>query len=267
MNNKIFQENAKVIYTREIAENIFETMLHSPQISKSAKPGQFINILPSIDWNSMMRRPMSLASQGDDNISIIYKVVGNGTKLMQGWETNHIVDVLGPLGNFWTKYKDHQPILIGGGVGSAPIINLKNHLDNLNINHYLVMGARTSTEHFLDHNPSKHIYMSTDDGTLGVKGTVIDVLKLMDDNMNNKKIFACGPPGMMEAVKIFSIKKNIICDLAIETIMACGVGICQGCTVELNDIDKDKNSYREKYALACIDGPIFNAKDIKTCYL
>ena len=63
MNNKIFQENARVIYTREIAENTFETMLYSPQISKYAKPGQFINILPSNNWNYMMRRPMSIASQ------------------------------------------------------------------------------------------------------------------------------------------------------------------------------------------------------------
>ena len=75
MNSKIFQENAKVIYTREIADNTFETMLFSPQISKHSKPGQFINILPSKDWDAMMRRPMSIASQGEENISIIYKVV------------------------------------------------------------------------------------------------------------------------------------------------------------------------------------------------
>ena len=74
MNSKIFQENAKVIYTREIADNTFETMLYSPQISKCAKPGQFINILPSSDWSLMMRRPMSIASQKDNNISIIYQL-------------------------------------------------------------------------------------------------------------------------------------------------------------------------------------------------
>ena len=73
MNNKIFQENAKVICTREIAKNTFETIFYSPQISKHTKPGQFINIMPSNNWNNMMRRPMSIASQGDDNISIIYK--------------------------------------------------------------------------------------------------------------------------------------------------------------------------------------------------
>jgi len=266
-NNKIFQENARVIYTREIAENTFETMLYSPKISNCSKPGQFINILPSFNWDAMMRRPMSIASQSDDNISIIYKIVGNGTKLMQAWGVGQIVDIIGPLGNFWTEYRDYDPILIGGGVGIAPIINLKNYLDKLNIKSELIMGARTKSEHFLSHNPKKNQYMSTDDGSLGVEGTVIDVLKLINEDMNCKKIFACGPSGMMESVKTFSLDNNIVCDLAIETIMACGVGICQGCTVELNKVDNNKNSYRKKYALACIDGPIFNAKDIKTCYL
>ena len=209
MNNKIFQENAKVIYTREIAENIFETMLHSPQISKSAKPGQFVNILPSIDWGSMMRRPMSIASQGGDNISIIYKVVGNGTKLMQEWETNHIVDVLGPLGNFWTKYKDHQPILIGGGVGIAPIMYLSNYLNNNSIAHYLIMGARNQEEHFLDHNLDDKVLLSTDNGSIGVKGNVLDAFKKLDLDYSEIKFFSCGPALMMENVKEYVNLNNI----------------------------------------------------------
>ena len=269
MNSKIFQENAKVICTREIADNTFETILYSPQISKSAKPGQFINILPSFDWPLMMRRPMSIASQKDNNISIIYKVVGQGTKLMRQWKESQIIDIIGPLGNHWRGYKEYKPILIGGGVGIAPIMNLKNYLEDIKIDNFLIMGARNKNEHFLKHNPRKSLYMSTDDGSLGIKGTVVDALKLIEyeTSFTDKKIFACGPPAMMEAIKDFSIKNNIACDLAIETIMACGVGICQGCTVELNKNIEDQNSYREKYALACIDGPIFNAKEIKTCYL
>ena len=162
---------------------------------------------------------------------------------------------------------NYHPVLIGGGVGIAPILNLHNHLRKLMVDHTLIMGARTKNEHFLIHEPENQIYLTTDDGSLGVEGTVIDVLKLINEDMNCKKIFACGPSGMMEAVKNFSNQNNIICDLALETIMACGVGICQGCTVELNRNDISQDSYREKYALACIDGPIFNAKDIKTCYL
>ena len=92
-------------------------------------------------------------------------------------------------------------------------------------------------------------------------------LKILIPGISNRKIFACGPPGMMEAVKDFANSNDIICDLALETIMACGIGICQGCTVEKVHSNNREHSYREKYALACIDGPIFNSRDIRTCYL
>ena len=70
---------------------------------------------------------------------------------------------------------------------------------------------------------------------------------------------------MMESVKTYAIDNNILCDLALETIMACGIGICQGCTIENNIPDSNMHSYRDRFSLACIDGPIFNAKDIVTC--
>ena len=263
----IYNEIATVLTNNKIADNIYQAYLVSPKISQESKPGQFINILPNKNWTNVMRRPMSIASQEDGKISIIYKVFGKGTEIISQWKENDKVDIIGPLGNFWNGYKDSNPILIGGGVGIAPIINLKNHLDNLSINHDMIMGAQIQSEHFLPHNPEKGIYMSTNDGSLGVKGTVIDVLKILIPKTSNRKIFACGPPGMMEAVKDFANSNDIACDLALETIMACGFGICQGCTVEKAHENNCKHSYREKYALVCIDGPIFNSKDIKTCYL
>ena len=81
-------------------------------------------------------------------------------------------------------------------------------------------------------------------------------------------MYVCGPPIMMEVVFKFALENNIECYLALETIMACGIGICQGCTLETNNnLDDKEHSYRSKYELVCMDGPIFNAKDIKTCLL
>ena len=88
MHSNIFQENARVIKTKEIADNTFETTMHSPKISQHVKPGQFINIIPSHDWSHMMRRPMSVASQDKNTISIIYKVVGEGTQIIKDWVKN-----------------------------------------------------------------------------------------------------------------------------------------------------------------------------------
>ena len=173
----IYNELAIVISTKEIAFNTFETILCSPQISKATLPGQFINILPSKEWENVMRRPMSVASQADGNISIIYKVVGPGTEIMKNWKVDEVVDIIGPLGNYWDNYKEFHPVLIGGGVGIAPILNFHNMLNNEMINHSLVMGAQKRRDHFMHHDIAKGIYMSTDDGSLGISGNVIDVLK------------------------------------------------------------------------------------------
>ena len=258
---KIYNEIATIKSNREIAHNIFESHMYSPNISSVVKPGQFINILPSKDWNKIMRRPMSVASQKGDYISIIYKIFGEGTKIMSQWQKNDKVDILGPLGNTWKNYDNPLPILIGGGVGIAPIMNLHNELKTKKIDNILIVGAREKKEHFMKHNPENNIYLTTDQDNYGIKGNVINALDMILDSINKTiKVFTCGPHGMMLAVKKYCSKNNLDCDFALETIMACGIGICQGCTITRNSV-KD-NSYREKYALACIDGPILNIGEL-----
>ena len=130
------------------------------------------------------------------------------------------------------------------------------------------MGARDRKEHFLNHEPEKQIYMSTDDASLGIAGNVVDALRSIfsnGDHPQDCKIYSCGPPMMMEGVRSYSLQYDLECDLALETIMACGFGICQGCTVEKKAATNGKHSYRNQFALACMDGPIFNAKGIVSC--
>ena len=120
----IYHEIANVISNEEISKGIYQTVFYAPEISANSHPGQFVNILPSSNWENVMRRPMSIASQGNNEISIIYKAVGEGTRIMANWEKDTQVDLIGPLGNYWEGYKSGSPILIGGGVGIAPILNL-----------------------------------------------------------------------------------------------------------------------------------------------
>ena len=217
-----------------------------------------------------MRRPMSVASQKDGIISIIYKVVGDGTELMKEWHVGDRVDLIGPLGNYWDGYSDKLSILIGGGVGIAPILNLNDHLEEIGERKVLIMGARNSYEHFIVHNPEENTYLTTDDGSLGIHGNVLEPLKLALESIDYRyvKLFSCGPPSMMEAVRKFSINRGIECDLALETLMACGFGICQGCTVEFEKKQKTtEHSYRNRFGLVCMDGPIFESKEIRSCHL
>ena len=264
----IYNEIGRVISNEEISEGIYETVFHAPAISFNSHPGQFVNILPSSDWDHVMRRPMSIASQRNDEISIIYKAIGEGTLIMANWEKETKVDLIGPLGNYWKGYNITHPILIGGGVGIAPILNLHNLLKKDQIDHILIMGARNEREHFLQHEPEKQIYMSTDDASLGIAGNVVDALRNIFPNGNHPqdcRLYSCGPPMMMEGVRRYSLQNDLECDLALETIMACGFGICQGCTVERKADNNGQHSYRNQFALACMDGPIFNAKGIVSC--
>lgn len=211
-----------------------------------------------------MRRPMSIAAVSGNNLSILFKIVGAGTEKMRSWEPGQLVDCIGPLGNTWTGYEKYFPLLVGGGVGLAPILFLKQVLTAAHIQHALIAGSRTSGEHFLKHEPHRSIWLTTDDGSIGLSGNVLKgleaaVVKIPGEG-RTPKIFCCGPPAMNRAVGEFALGAGITCDISIETIMACGTGICQGCAIELRQAIPELPTYRRHYALACKDGPIFKAE-------
>jgi len=261
----MIREIGQVVFNREIAKHFYEAEIIAPLISSKCKPGQFINILPSPNWKNVMRRPMSVSFQDDEKIRIIYKIVGEGTQFIGNWKVGESVDLIGPLGNYWKDWEGYFPILMGGGVGIAPILNLHYYLNSQNINHALIMGARTKAEHFLQPSQNDNIFLTTDDGSIGVKGWITNALNEFSFDPLKSKIFTCGPPLMMEAIRKLSLDKKIECDLALERLMACGFGICQGCTVEKTNKEKHQHSYRSTFALACIDGPIFSSSELVSC--
>ena len=264
----IYNEISKVIDNKEIAENIYQAHISSENISKAAKSGQFVNILPSSDFDKTMRRPMSLSYQDDDSFKIIYKPIGEGTNIMKDWRKGDVIDIIGPLGNSWDTSGDKEAILLGGGVGIAPILNLYNNIKSTKTAH-LFFGARKKEEHFIKHDPDNNIYISTDNGSAGIKGNLFEAMNSIFDinKLKDKSIYVCGPPRMMETVREFVVEHDIECYLALETIMACGIGICQGCAVEKCISASGSDTYRNKYELVCMDGPIYKANEVKTCLL
>jgi len=263
-----FQESASVKSTEKIAHNTFQVFLNSPQISASIKAGQFINILPSQAWDMTMRRPMSVSGVDGPDLDIIFKAVGPGTDLMRDWQVGDEIDLVGPFGNAW-DVSDKTPILIGGGVGIAPTWFLHNDLKAAGREHYLIMGSRTANEHFIEHDPGNKLIMCTDDRSFGIAGNVIAGLDSIRENIDlaEAKLFVCGPAPMMEAVREVAVSENLDCEIALETLMACGFGICQGCTMEYVSNGDSTDTYRNKFGLVCMDGPVFKAEEIKTCYL
>lgn len=250
-------DRAEIIENIQIAEGIWRMIFKSAEIANAYKgAGQFVSVLSDDNWEHPIRRPMSIAEVKDDKISIIYKVFGSVTRALTHLKSKDYIDVLGPIGNTFTVgHEKFYPILIGGGIGLSPILNLTKCLTQKGIANTTIVGAKTSKEHFLQHDPQKNIFLSTDDGTKGIKGTVIDALKIVLKDTKNSKIFACGPEPMLVSIQRMLEEKSIPAQFSVESYMACGVGICQGCA-----ISKKQNN---EYYLVCKDGPVFEANEVK----
>jgi len=249
-------EKVKIVSNNKIAENIWEMVFKSENIADDyLGAGQFVSILVNDSWEHPIRRPMSIANVKDENISIIYKVFGSVTRSLTQLTSDDCIDVLGPIGNTFTvDYDKYTPILIGGGIGLSPILNLSKCLEQKGINATTIIGAKSSDEHFLRHNPNNNIFLSTDDGSFGIRGTVIDTLNIVLEGIVNPKIYACGPEVMLTVLQKILSKINIPAQFSVESYMACGVGICQGCAIS--------KSQNEGYHLVCKDGPVFEANEV-----
>jgi dihydroorotate dehydrogenase electron transfer subunit len=250
-------EKSKIIENTQIAEATWRMVFKSKNIADNyLGAGQFVLVLANDSWEHTIRRPMSIADVNADDISIIYKVFGPVTKTLAQLKSQDFINVLGPIGNtFSVDYNKFNPILIGGGIGLSPIVNLSKCLMQKGINIATIIGAKTSKEHFLEHNPDKNMFLSTDDGSMGISGTVIDALNIVLNNTDNPKIFSCGPELMLFSIQKMLKEYNIPAQFSVESYMACGLGFCQGCV-----IPKRKN---DEYYLVCKDGPVFEVNEVK----
>ncbi len=258
-------ENCKIIENKKIAYGIWKMTIESERICANYKgPGQFVSIQVKDQWDVVLRRPMSIASVNNSRFTIIYKVFGIGTKELSSKSAGEILNVLGPIGNLFTKWeKSITPVLVGGGIGLAPIINvyfecLKNDIDPV-----LILGARSAGEHFHEHRPESNIYLTTDDGSIGIAGTVMSALDLTLNNISNPYIYSCGPKPMLKAIQILCKEGNIPGQISVESYMACSTGLCQGCVIKRNvGSSRNINSYHKDYSLVCIDGPVYDVSEV-----
>lgn len=247
-------ENAVVESKKQLGEKIFQIKLNAPKIAKLSKPGQFCNIKVSESNFPLLRRPFSISYADCDSIYFLFDIHGEGTQILANKEKGDIIDTLGPLGNGFDYSGDFNPaFFVAGGLGAAPFPFLAKELTNKNI--FSFIGARNASLVIKEELPNS--LFATDDGSLGFKGNVIQLLNdfILQHNAKDFRIFGCGPNPMLKALQEYSIKNNYDCQISVECAMACGFGICQGCPIETYD--------GECYKLVCKDGPVFNAKDVK----
>jgi dihydroorotate dehydrogenase electron transfer subunit len=253
----ILNKAVPITFRKQLTPSVFALRFPAPEICGDAEPGQFVNILVSDSSDPLLRRPYSISNIIGEECEILFAVLGKGTNILAQKQVGDVIGVLGPLGNHFGYDKDFATALIlGGGIGAAPFPFLTRKLRQKNVRIESFIGARSSslivTEGLLN------VHVSTDDGSTGFHGNIVACLNdfLSTNPVERPMIFACGPTAMLRAVQTHAEKHGIRCELSLESEMACGMGICQGCPVEHLDADR-------KYALVCTDGPCFDSGSIK----
>lgn len=221
-------------------------------------PGQFVEVRVDNAPNTYLRRPISIYKVDlEKNILWLYvQVVGEGSRKMSEYKLGDIVNMLLPLGNHFSPAKEGEKVvLIGGGVGVAPMLCYGLSLKTQGIEPYFVLGARSAQDLVTieDFKAVGQVCVTTEDGSLGEKGYVTQHTFLQEGKANIDRIVTCGPEPMMKAVAAFAKDNDILCEVSLENTMACGFGVCLCCVTDT----------QEGHKCVCTDGPIFNIKTLK----
>ncbi len=233
----------EIISNNALTENVFKMILKGDTKYITA-PGQFINILLS---GKFLRRPISVCDYDDKTITIIYKVVGEGTAQLSKMQSGEKLDCLTGLGNGYNISKSKNPLVIGGGVGVPPMYNLAKCLIANNQTPTVILGFNTKSEIFYEQEFKAlgcKVIVATADGSYGVKGFVTDA---MPDDYDY--FYTCGPMPMFKAIE--SVAKTSG-QYSFEERMGCGFGACMGCSC--------KTKYGNKRI--CKDGPVLEREEI-----
>ena len=216
----------------------------------SAQAGQFVNI--AVD-GCFLRRPFSICDIENGNICIVYKVIGEGTSVLKHMPSGEYLDVLIPLGNGFNPSKaGDKPLLVGGGLGTAPLLLLAKELKKTGKEVDVILGFNSKQDIILVdefRNIGCNLVITTADGSVGQKGFVTDAIKIFDANEKNTYFYACGPIPMLRALYH---EMKIKGEMSLEERMGCGFGVCMGCTCKTSSGAKQ----------VCTDGPVFITDDL-----
>lgn len=238
----------KIAGKREIAKNQIELLLENEKLAKEAQPGQFVHINIGSEAH-ILRRPISICDAYDNITRIVFEIKGEGTKLLSERNVGDTIDLLGPLGQGFTVKKDAKAVIIGGGLGSFPLLYLAKELEKPKT----FLGFRNKDMVCMEEDFGREgeIQIATDDGSYGYHGFAIDLAKKALDGCDI--IYACGPAPMLKAVKNLAAETGIKCEISMEQRMGCGIGACLVCVCKTNS----------GYEKVCQRGPVFDASEVE----
>ncbi|ADC89272.1 Dihydroorotate dehydrogenase, electron transfer subunit, iron-sulphur cluster binding domain protein [Thermocrinis albus DSM 14484] len=241
----------KVLRNEPLSHNTWLMELEGGPVVDLLKPGHFVMMRSWKSLDPLGRRAFAVADATESSFTIMYQVVGRATALLSQVREGEEVSVLAPLGKGLFSTEGDKHLLVGGGIGMAGLTFLGKKLIRMGKEVLVAYGARTKRELALLHwlkREGFEVLLYTEDGSEGKKGSVVDVLDYVDSTWT---VHACGPVGMLRAIKNRSAGRRVF--LSLEARMACGWGVCLGCVV-----GKEKGGY----ARVCYEGPVFEASEV-----
>jgi len=250
---------ATVKENKLLEDNISIVDIYVPGFRGDAEPGQFVMLKVNSYYDPFLRRPYSIFECSKEQIKILVKSVGKGSNLLVEKKRYEKIEVFGPLGTGFTLKDNRYPVLIAGGIGLAPLWFLAKKLKYNRQKFNFIFGERTASQlgDKVLNSFGKYVTLATDDGSRGFRGTASSVLPHIIESIPHKDItmYACGPVNMLQDIVRFSKKSKIPAYISLEERMACGIGVCLGCSVKKRG---------EKFFLrVCKDGPVFNSEEVE----
>lgn len=255
----------KYLLDMKVAENIrlhanyCLLKLTSDETLPEMVPGQFVQVKVTNSASTFLRRPISInfVDRQKNELWLLVQMIGDGTRRMSSFQVDEMVNIMLPLGNGFSfpeeKEKGNKFLLVGGGVGTAPLLYMGSCLKAAGFTPTFLLGARSQGDlmQLKEFQEIGEVYITTEDASGGEAGYVTDHSILTTQRFD--RIYTCGPKPMMMAVTRYASAQSIDCEVSLENTMACGIGACLCC------VEKTKENH---HVCVCTEGPVFNIKDL-----
>lgn len=236
-----------------IAKDVYKMVIEAAEIAASAMPGQFVNLYTKSE-SMLLPRPISICEIGTTTLTLVYGVVGKGTQEFATYQVGERIKLSSALGTGYKPADVKRHVLVGGGIGVPPLVELAKHLDGEKI---AVIGFRE--EAFLVEeleNLGVKVYVATDSGKEGFKGNVVELIQA--EGIEGDHFYSCGPKPMLRALAAYCEAQGVPVQVSLEERMGCGYGACVGCVCKTKA--KTEAGYEQKKV--CKDGPVFMGSEV-----